>query len=55
MDNNKIYAVCLECDDNYYGYLKPQKVFSTRAKAEAFVREQAEDGWYYGIFEYTIE
>lgn len=51
----KVYAVCEACDDTYYGYLKPLKVFGTREKASALVRELDEDGYDYNVFEYEVE
>lgn len=51
----KVYCVCQECDDTYYGHLKPLKVFGSRDKASALVKELYEDGYNYNIFEYELE
>lgn len=38
----KIYAVCWSCGDDYYGFNAPKKIFSTKEKAEAWLKKQEE-------------
>ena len=51
----KVYAVCEACDDTYYGYLAPSKIFKDKAKAQACAKELYDDGYDYNVFEYEVE
>ena len=51
----KVYAVCELCDDYYYGYLAPRKVFKDKEKAEAYAKDLYEDGYELTIKEYELE
>jgi hypothetical protein len=51
----KVYAVCEECDDSYYGYLAPRKVFKNKEKAEAYAKDLMEDDYNVAIKEYEVE
>lgn len=51
----KVYAVCKECDDIYYRYVKPDKIFDTQEKAQAYARELFEDNYLCAIIEYEVE
>ena len=51
----KVYAICEACDDTYYGYLAPSKVFKNKADAQAYARELTEDFYNVIIKEYEVE
>lgn len=51
----KVYAVCEACDDTYYGYLAPSKVFKDKAKAQDYAKELAQDFYDVTIKEYELE
>lgn len=51
----KVYAVCEACDDTYYGYLAPSKVFKDKAKAQDYAKELYDDGLDVTIKEYEVE
>lgn len=51
----KVYAVCKECDDSYYGYLAPSKIFKDKKKAESYATELMADFYDVMIKEYELE
>ena len=51
----KVYAVCELCDDYYYGYLAPRKVFKNKEKAQAYAKDLMEDDYNVIIKEYEVE
>ena len=51
----KVYAVCKECEDYYYGYLAPDKIFKDKDKAESYAKELEEDYYDATIKEYELE
>ena len=51
----KVYAVCELCDDYYYGYLAPRKLFKDKEKAQAYAKDLAEDAYDVTIKEYELE
>lgn len=51
----KVYAVCRECDDSYYGYLAPDKIFKDKEKAQEYARDLMEDDYNVIIKEYEVE
>lgn len=51
----KVYAVCELCDDYYYGYLAPSKIFKDKEKAQAYAKDLYEDGYELTIKEYEVE
>lgn len=36
----KVYGVCVQCSDDYYGYNPPRKMFSTKEKAEQYLKDK---------------
>jgi len=51
----KVYAVCKACDDDYYGYVKPDRIFGTLEKAQAYAKELYDDDYISAIIEYEVE
>lgn len=51
----KVYAVCRECDDAYYGYVKPDKIFKDLENAKAYAKELFEDDYICAVVEYELE
>lgn len=51
----KVYAVCELCDDYYYGYLAPRKLFKDKEKAQAYAKELIEYYYDVTIKEYELE
>ena len=51
----KVYAVCKACDDDYYGYLAPEKVFKDKEKASEYARELFDDDYNAAVMEYEVE
>lgn len=51
----KVYAVCELCDDYYYGYLAPRKIFTNKGKAQAYAQDLTEDYYDVTIKEYEFE
>ena len=51
----KVYTVCKECDDIYYGYVKPDRIFDTFEKAQAYAHELFEDDYLAAVIEYEVE
>ena len=55
----KVYGVCVECTDSYYGYNPPRKIFSSKEKAEKYVKENfeynEEDDSYYEILVFATK
>ncbi len=51
----KVYAVCELCDDYYYGYLAPRKVFKDKTIAQAYSKDLMEDDYNVAIKEYEVE
>ena len=51
----KVYAVCIECDDSYYGYLAPEKIFKDKDRAQAYANGLFDDDYYVAVKEYEVE
>ena len=51
----KVYVVCRECNDCYYGFLAPDKIFKDKEKAQAFAKKLVEDYYDVTIKEYELE
>lgn len=51
----KVYAVCRACDDIYYGYVKPDKIFWTLEKAQAYAKELYDEEYLSAVIEYEVE
>lgn len=51
----KVYAVCRECNDCYYGFLAPDKIFKDKEKAQAYAKELIEYYYDVTIKEYELE
>jgi uncharacterized protein YozE (UPF0346 family) len=51
----KVYAVCELCDDSFYGYLAPDRIFRDKEKANAHAKEIYDDGQYVTVKEYELE
>jgi hypothetical protein len=51
----KVYAVCELCDDYYYGYLAPRKIFEDKKKAQVYAKELIEDDYNVAVKEYEVE
>lgn len=39
----KVYALCTECEDSWYGFSQPYKIFETIEKAKSYLESNYKD------------
>ncbi len=51
----KVYAVCDLCDDHFYGFLEPIKIFKDKERAQAYAKDISDDYYRVTVKEYELE